>query len=208
MRKNNIEKRIREQADVLTPEPPSFDTIEKRVDWDQVAASTRPNKPSRRFFVPVAIAASALLVVGVAIGVVVYQATQTTHYGSNDDRPIIEGTYKAVRWECSDSSLDLSTSSLKASKTKLVDGPGVASLFDEDHVFVASFSFYGEPFFKFVFTELIKTRTNYAGTAYATNEVFSFSATPSLATSEAKTITASFENETATYFGYVVYQLI
>lgn len=207
MKKNDVEKRIREQADALTPEPPSFEAIEKKIDWNQVAASARPNKPSRRFFVPVAIAASALLVVGATVGVIVYQSNQTSYYGEGDGHPVVFGKYIANRWETADDSFDLSLTSVTAQKEKAAGSKGNANLFARDGSFAGSLIFEGLPFSNFSFQPLNKVKGSYSGDAGYGDANYSFSALFSPLGEEKTTLTIRFGSAASAFSGFVEYLL-
>ena len=205
MKKNKTERHIFEAADRLTPEPPAFSEIEKKVDWQEVALKARASKRERRWILPISIFAAVCSLAAAIIAVVCLFPRGPEYYGGGGERPIVFGGFVAQSWHCSDPSIDLSAVSLTVSPNRADPAKGIACLFGEDGSFACSVSFAGEPFSSFEYDSLQLTIGRYCGIATLLDARFDFAMTFSSSESKAQTIDITFGVPSSSpYYGNVV----
>lgn len=226
MKRSKIEKRLREEVNSLTPNPPSFDEIDKRVDWEEIASSIKPPK-RRSWAIPAAISASICLVLTVVSTTLILRfapfsdahknssggssqlvSTQASAGESQAERPLVFGEFAPKWWWMSDDAIDLSGTSLVISDQVMETQAGVARLENENGVFCGSACFSGFPFDVFVFGDLMRVGDygSFKGSASCSEIDSPFLITPSDTLEEAKRVKISF-GEPNTIMGLAVYQL-
>ena len=227
MKRSKIEKRLREEADSLTPNPPSFDEIDKRVDWEEVASSIKPPK-RRSWAIPAAISASICLVLAVVSTTLIlrFAPFSDTHKNSSGgssqlvsgeasadasdlQRPLVFGEFAVKWWWASYDAIDLSGTSLVISDQVMETQAGVARLENENGVFCGSACFSGSPFDAFVFSVLMRVGDygSFKGNATFGEYDFSFSITPPGAFDTGKIVGVEF-NDSEIMTGLAYYQLV
>lgn len=205
MKRNRTEKRVFEAADALTPEPPSFESVTKGVDWDTVAQNGRPSPRRRRILVPMAIAGLAVCVTAaIVIPLAINFSNEASYYGEGGQRPVLYGTFAASRWVCSDPSIDFSLSTLEVTK-KRNDAPSTALLFGKEGDYVCSARFTENPFGSFEFGVLSFEMGEYRGEASYLSQKTPFSICFPLEGSSEKTITINFGDSSSFALGTVYY---
>lgn len=205
MKRNRTEKRVFEAADALTPEPPSFESVTKGVDWVTVAQNGFPSPQRHRILVPMAIAGLAVCVAAaIAIPLAIHFSNEASYYGEGGQRPVLYGAFAASWWDCSDSSIDFSLSTLEVTEERN-DAPSTALLFGKDGDYACCVRFAGSPFDSFEFGALSFEMGKYRGEASYLNQKTSFSMCFPLEESSEKTITISFGDSSSFAFGTVYY---
>ena len=180
MKRNRTERRVFEAADALTPEPPSFESVTKGVDWDTVAQNGRPSPRRRRILVPMAIAGLAVCVTAaIVIPLAINFSNEPSYYGEGGQRPVLYGTFAASRWVCSDPSIDFSLSTLEVTE-KRNDAPSTALLFGKEGNYVCCVRFTENPFGSFEFGVLSFELGEYRGEASYLSQKTPFSITISV----------------------------
>ena len=205
MKRNRTEKRVFEAADALTPEPPSFESVTKGVDWVTVAQNGRPSPRRRRILIPTAIAGLAACVAAAVISpLAVRFADRENYYGDGGQRPVLYGAFAASQWVCSDPSIDFSLSALEVTEERN-DAPSTALLFGKEGGYVCCVSFTENPFGSFEFGVLSFEMGEYRGEASYLSQKTPFSISFPLEESSEKTITISFGNFSSFAYGTVYY---
>ena len=205
MKRNRTERRVFEAADALTPEPPSFESVTKGVDWEAVAQNDRPSTRRRRILVPMAIAGLAVCVAAaIAIPLAIHFSNRASYYGEGGQRPVLYGTFAASQWVCSDPSIDFSLSALEVTEERN-DAPCTALLFGKEGDYVCCVRFTENPFGSFEFGVLSFEMGGYRGEASYLSQKTPFSITFPLEGSSEKTITISFGDSSSFAFGTVYY---
>lgn len=227
MKRSKIEKRLREEVNSLTPNPPSFDEIDKRVDWEEIASSIKPPK-RRSWAIPAAISASICLVLAVVSTTLILRfapfsdahknssggssrilSSEMAGDASDEQRPIVFGEFALKWWWMSDDAIDLSGTSLVISDQVMETLAGVARLENENGVFCGSACFSGFPFDAFVFGNLMRVGDwgSFKGNATFGEYVFSFLITPPSAFETYKIVDVEF-NDPEIMTGLAYYQLV
>lgn len=206
MKRNKTEQRIFEAANRLTPEPPAFSEIEKKVDWREVASKSKADKRKPSWILPVSIGGAICSIIAVVIAIICLPPRGSEYYGGGDERPAAFGEFVTKSWRCSDPSIDLSSVSLTISTDRVVSSnAGIASLFDEDGVFVCSASFAGEPFSSFEYSPLRLAIGQYCGNAVLMGSRFDFAMSFSPSKSKTKTIDITFGAPSSSpYYGNLI----
>lgn len=204
MKRNRTERRVFEAADALTPEPPSFKSVTKGVDWDDVAQNGRPS-PRRRILTPMAIAGLAVCVAAaIAIPLAIHFSNRASYYGEGDQRPVLYGTFAASRWDCSKPDIDFSLSTLEVTEEEN-GAPSNALLFGKEGDYICCVRFAGSPFDSFEFGALSFEMGKYRGEASYLSQKTPFSICFPLEESIEKTITVRFGDSSSFAFGTVYY---
>ena len=179
MRLSKIERRIFEAAEKLTPEPPSFDAIDAKVNWEEVASKARPSHKMPRL-VPFAIAGSICLAAGLVVGLVVPHVTKPSEkHGSYDITPVsssvpsapasassvIFGHFDLIHCECGDGSLDLTGTCLTVEEGKRPSADNNAWFFDQNGNVCCTVTFSNELFSEFSFNDFIGNGKDFRGEA-------------------------------------------
>lgn len=205
MKRNRTEKRVFEAADALTPEPPSFESVTKGVDWVTVAQNGRPSPQRHRILVPMAIAGLAVCVAAaIAIPLAIHFSNEASYYGEGGQRPVLYGAFAASRWDCSDPSIDFSLSALEVTEERN-DAPSNALLFGKDGDYACCVRFTGNPFGSFEFGVLSFEMGGYRGEASYLSQKTPFSISFPLEGSSEKTIAVHFGDSSSFAFGTVHY---
>ena len=205
MKRNRTEKHVFEAADALTPEPPSFESVTKGVDWDAVAQNVHPSPRRRRILVPTAIAGlAACVAAAVIIPLAVRFADRENNYGDGGQRPVLYGAFAASQWVCSDPSIDFSLSALEVTEERN-DAPSTALLFGKEGDYVCCVRFTENPFGSFEFGVLSFEMGEYRGEASYLSQKTPFSISFPLEESSEKTITISFGDSSSFAYGIVYY---
>ena len=205
MKKNKTERRIFEAADALTPEPRSFESVTKGVDWGAVAQKDRPSPRRHRALIPVAIVGLVICAaVPIAIALSVYFSNVTIYYGDGGERPILYGEFVASKWNCSDPSIDFSHSALEVAKEKSDTPPNVL-LYEEDGNYACSVRFIGSPFASFEFEPLTFKMGGYRGEATYLGKPCPFAIGFPLKELGEKSIIVSFGDSSSFAFGTVYF---
>ncbi len=205
MKRNRTERRVFEAADALTPEPPSFESVTKGVDWVTVAQNGLPSPRRRRILVPMAIAGLAVCVAAaVIIPLAVRFADRENYYGEGGQRPVLYGAFATSQWVCSDPSIDFSLSALEVTEERN-DAPSTALLFGKGGDYVCCVRFTGNPFGSFEFGVLSFEMGGYRGEASYLNQKTPFSISFPLEGSSEKTIAVHFGDSSSFAFGTVYY---
>ena len=213
--RNRIEQRIFDEADKLTPEPPDFSQIEKSVDWERVAEMCRGKKKKRIWRAPLIVGATACLVAAITIPVVIYFANKSTDVPTQENRPVLYGTFVVSRWVCSDSTKDFSGATMKIDSGEKTEPtgyeisdmrpateltPGTVYLKQRSGT-VAFASFSGEFFSTFQFDSCFLNGASYTGEAIQGDEAFPFSIMFPVASASEKSVEVSFGSETTSVSG-------
>lgn len=203
MKRNKTEKRIFKAADALTPEPPSFESATKGIDWDAVAQSARPAPKRRRILIPTLAAGLGLCVAAaIAIPLATHSSPspETINYGKNGHRAVSYGAFKAHLWRCYDINISFSDSTIEVDKEE-AEGPSNASLFEKNGDYACSVHFSGSPFASFEFGTLSYTVGGYQGEAAYLGEKLLFRINFPSDTR----ITVGFNNASSSIWGYAHY---
>ncbi len=205
MKRNKIEKRIIEAADKLTPEPPSFSSVTAGVDWDNVLAQgERPKKRNLRLLIPAIAGASAAAVAAIVIPLVLFFTNKTVYFGAGEPRPIIYGDFSVDRWNCTNSEMDFSLSTLKVVEER-IETPSSALLFGKEGEYVCCVLFNGSPFDSFDIGDLTLSMGEYRGKAAYQGRDFGFSVCFPTKTLSNNTIIVSFTEFSSGEGGSVYY---
>lgn len=208
MKKSKIEKHLFDEADSLISDVPSFESINKRVDWDDIASKTSRQK--RIHWGAIAATACACsLIVGVTLGLTIHYNTKPpTHYGQGEDSPVVFGHFKIDKWSCLNEQWDFSTSSLIVQKEKAVKAFGNVNIYDKDGTFACSISFYGSPFAYFDFTDFSPRIAEYSGKGLYSGENYPVSVAFSRASERPKSLQVSYGGSNSTSIGNVFYKFV
>lgn len=204
MKKSKIEKHLFDEADTLISGVPSFESIDKRVDWDGIASKTGRQK--RIHWEAIAATACACsLIVGVALGLTIhYNKKPPTNYGQDEKRPIVLGNFSANKWNCLNEQWDFSESSIVVQNKKLVNSIGNVNLYNRG-IFRCSISFHGGPFANFNFTDFSSELAGFGGNAFYENTVYPIGITFGLVSETPKNLEIVYGNSSTASVGNVYY---
>lgn len=207
MKKSKIEKHLFDEADSLISDVPSFESIDKRVDWDDIAGKTSRQK--RIHWGAIAATACACsLIVGVTLGLTIHYNTKPpTNYGQGEERPIVLGNFKIDKWSCLNEQWDFSESSIVVQNSKLVDSIGNVNLYDKG-IFCCSISFQGGPFANFDFADFSSEQAGFGGNAFYEDTVYPIGITFGLVPETPKNLEIAYGNSSTASVGNVYYHFI
>lgn len=208
MKKSKIEKHLFDKADSLISDVPSFESIDKRVDWDDIASKTGRQK--RIHWGAIATTACACsFVLGITLGLTIHYNTKPpTHYGQGEERPIVLGNFRIDKWSCLNEQWDFSESSLIVQKEKVVKAFGNVNIYNGDGMFAYSISFYGSPFAYFDFTDFSPKLAGFGGDALYENNVYPVRITFGFVSETPKNLEIAYGNSSTASVGNVYYHFI
>ena len=208
MKKSKIEKHLFDEADSLISDVPSFESIDKRVDWDDIASKTGRQK--RIHWGAIAATACACsFVLGITLGLTIHYSTKPpTHYGQGKERPIVLGNFRIDKWSCFNEQWDFSESSLIVQKEKAIKAFGNVDIYEKDGTFACSISFYGSPFAYFDFTDFSPKLAGFGGDALYENNVYPVRITFGFVSEQPKSLTIAYGNSSSDSSGYANYNLV
>ena len=212
MRNKKIEKKLLEAANKATPEPPPFEEIDKKMNWDSLAQDCKTTNRVKPIVPIVAIAASVLLVSVITIGALIhsfssqYKTSPGGWFSDSHSFSATVGKYNPKQWQCSQTEWDLSLTSLCVSREQSSVGQGTVSLFGNDKKYICSISFSGAPFSRFQFSNIIEHEGKYVGSASYQEESKVLLLTFSIESINEKTIFSTFKNEDSSICGEIMYQ--
>lgn len=218
MKRNETEKRIFEEAEKLTPEPPSFAEATKNIDWELVAKECKPDKSKHRWVIPAGISTAACSIAVIALSLAI---SASINGAGSEERAILYGSFEAVDWECSDPSITFSDSVLYVqlgastpSVTPDISIPtdafaqpaGIAYLADREGRFHSQVSFAGQFLSSLQFGALKPDGAPYRGLAKFVDETLPFTITFPSAKDPDKKINVSFGDYGTSVYGSVYFE--
>ena len=208
MKKSKIEKHLFDEANSLISDVPSFESIDKRTDWDEVASKTGKHK--RIHWGAIAATACACsFVLGITLGLAIHYNTKPpTHYGQGEERPIVLGNFRIDKWSCLNEQWDFSESSLIVQKEKAVKAFGNVDIYEKDGTFACSISFYGSPFAYFDFTDFSPSVSGFEGNAIYRGETYPLSIAFSRASVNPRNLRVSYGGSNSTSIGNVFFTFV
>lgn len=218
MKKNKIEKRLFKAADNATPKTASFEEATKDVSWNQVDFAQKPQR--RKYLIPALSALSVCLALGVVAAILVSNsafapAEPESQSGSGDatKRPITFGDFSIREWECNDSSINLSATSIKVSDgTSFVSSDnlplGSAPLYQKGGPLLCVITFVNGPLSLLDygrFGDFLPPQ--FSGNAFSEKESYRFWITFSPKSEPGSSVQVRFENISSTISGRATYRL-
>lgn len=208
MKKSKIEKHLFDEADSLISNVPSFESIDRRTNWDDIASKTGKQKKIRWGAIA-ATACACSFVLGITLGLTIHYNTKPpTHYGQGEERPIVLGNFKIDKWSCLNEQWDFSASSLIVQKEKAVKAFGNVDIYEKDGTFACSISFYGSPFAYFDFTDFSPKISGFGGDVIYKGETYPVSISFSRASERPRNLRVSYGGSNSTSIGNVFYTFV
>ena len=218
MKRNKIEKQLFKAADDATPKTTSFEETTKDVLWNQVGFAKKPVR--RKYLIPALSILSVCLLLGVTAAIlfsnsvfVPAEPESQSDSGDAGKRPIVFGIFSILEWECSDSSIDLSATSISVDDgtnlTSSEDLPyGSAALYQKDGPFLCVITFVNGPLSLLDYGRFANyLPPQFSGNAFSENESYRFWITFSPKSEPESSVQVRFENISSTVSGHAKYKL-
>lgn len=174
MRRKDLEKKIKSEADRLTPEQPPFEAIAKKIDWDRVMQrKTQRNRGKTAVLaISAGVLAAASCISGVFVGLSISSPVQT----SGEADTITLGQYHAYAYLFSGADSDAThfkNSWINVDGKSVGSGAGRAVVRKENSQIFCSMEFKASSFSFFEFEDFKPNGTQYEGIATYNQKQFS-----------------------------------